>query len=337
MKCKSLSASSYNTESGCQLNWFIQYVLGYRGAAGSAAVKGNIVHTVLETLASIKKSGLPLESEELGLIEENYTIDELTEKSYKWWSEKESHIDWKKKDYKDCREWIQKVLDYNDGAFNPLNLDIVDQELYFSHTIEEDWARLPEGGYLKVNGFIDLVIKRSEDCYEILDWKTGARKDFNTDKIKTEESLRDDIQLLLYYWSAKKIFPEIKTFMVTIFYINDTEDWRTKEIYSGGPFPVIFEEKDLKRVEEKVRAKFEKITMTKYPSLNKNQFKCSRFCSNYKETYEGKGDIEPMIEYRTGQWTEPGQLMNMCSQTEYMLNTRGPEWVELYLANRDKK
>ena len=48
-------SSSYNTHSMCEQQYFLEYVLGYRGPSGQKADKGTIVHKVLEILAVIKK------------------------------------------------------------------------------------------------------------------------------------------------------------------------------------------------------------------------------------------------------------------------------------------
>ena len=46
-------SSSYNTHSMCEQQYFLEYVLGYRGPSGQKADKGTIVHKVLEILAVI--------------------------------------------------------------------------------------------------------------------------------------------------------------------------------------------------------------------------------------------------------------------------------------------
>ena len=48
-------SSSYNTHSMCEQQYFMEYVLGWRGPSGQKADKGTICHKVLEILAVIKK------------------------------------------------------------------------------------------------------------------------------------------------------------------------------------------------------------------------------------------------------------------------------------------
>ena len=80
-----------------------------------------------------------------------------------------------------------------------------------------------------MKGTIDLITKPSEDTLEIIDWKTGRRLDWATGQEKTQEKLETDPQLMIYFYAAKKLYPEIKNCIVTIFFIND-----------GGPFSVSF-------------------------------------------------------------------------------------------------
>ena len=49
-------SSSYNTHSLCEQQYFLEYVLGWRGVSGLKASKGTVVHKVLEILAIIKQS-----------------------------------------------------------------------------------------------------------------------------------------------------------------------------------------------------------------------------------------------------------------------------------------
>lgn len=48
-------SSSFNAHNMCEQQYFLEYVLGWRGPSGQKADKGTIVHKVLEILACIKK------------------------------------------------------------------------------------------------------------------------------------------------------------------------------------------------------------------------------------------------------------------------------------------
>ena len=66
----------------CEQQYFIEYVLGWRGPSGQKADKGTIVHKVLEILAVIKKAQqdnlLTIEDDVIGPIDiSNYDLDLL--------------------------------------------------------------------------------------------------------------------------------------------------------------------------------------------------------------------------------------------------------------------
>ena len=146
------------------------------------------------------------------------------------------------------------------------------------------------------------------------DYKTGKRKDFYSGVMKDEENLKEDIQLLIYNWAAHELYPDIKQFSVTIYYIND-----------GGPYPILFDENAIDKVKDNVRKKFEYLRTVKYPKLNKS-WKCTKYCDFGKSTFEDTA-IEPIIEFRDGQFATKGECMKKCSQVQYMMEQRGPEWV----------
>jgi len=315
MKIEKLSASSYNLHQGCAHAFFLEYVLGWRGPSSVAAAKGNVVHTVLEVLAKVKKDGYPVKSKTMGEILEPTSIENLTSLSYLQHKILEPDIGWKDtpKELEECTEWVHKVLNFNNGTFSPTNLDIIDIEKYFSIEIKEDWATTANG-YLKLNGFIDLIVKNTDDFYGIIDWKTGKRQDFYTGKEKDEENLRHDIQLLIYYLAAKTLYPNVPNFEVTIFYIN-----------SGGPYTIPFDESAIIEVKSKIQRKFEDICSTKYPLLNKT-WRCKNFCHQSKSSFDGT-NVEPMIEFREDKFQPVGAPMSKCDQVDFMMKTHGEEWV----------
>ena len=56
MLITNVRSSSINTFKSCPMAWFLEYNLGWDSGAGKAAVKGTIVHHVLELLALVKKA-----------------------------------------------------------------------------------------------------------------------------------------------------------------------------------------------------------------------------------------------------------------------------------------
>lgn len=323
-------SSSFNAHRMCPMQYYLEYTLGWRGLSGKKADKGTICHKVLEITALAKKAAQEgkktIVDEDLGKIDTaNYDpeyLEELIQKTYDLYTSHSSHHKWAPKDLKDCSKWVWKALQENDGMFDPRNRDVVDAEPHFDFEIEEEWAKydyeLGDGtklsGNLSLKGTIDLIADVGDGVYEIIDWKTGRRLDWATGEEKTQEKLFKDPQLRMYHYAAKKLYPHVDSFLVTIYYIND-----------GGPFTVHFQDKDLPKTLEMIQKKFEFIKETEKPTL-KRSWKCSKLCHQGKSTFEGT-DLLPIIENRTGQVTKHGETMTKCEQTKYLINKHGIDWA----------
>lgn len=297
----------------CEQQYFIEYVLGWRGPSNKKADKGTIVHKVLEILAFIKKA----QQDNIDIILDdivgsininNYDLNQICDIVYDHYTKANSHHDWEAKDKKDCVKWVEKTLLFNNGMFDPRNRQIICPEQHFDFIIQKDWAKYsfdtPEGkldGNLALKGTIDLITKVDDNFIEIIDWKTGKRLNWATGKEKTQEHLEKDPQLRIYHYAASHLYPEIENFMITINFIND-----------GGPFSICFQKSDLFETELMLKAKFEKIKNVKRPSLNKS-WMCNKLChfgkTNFKDTI-----IPPLEEYRDGQVTRKGAIMSKCEQ-----------------------
>lgn len=323
-------SSSFNCHRFCQQQYLIEYFLGWRGPSNQKADKGTIVHKVLEITALAKKAAQDGKKTFVDdVVGETRTADyrkkyleELIEKVYDYYSKAFSHHTWTAKDLKDCKTWTWKALEYNDGMFDPRNMDIVEAEPHFDFEIKEDWAKyehtLENGnkleGYLSLKGTVDLVTDLGDGVYEIVDWKTGRRLDWATGEIKDQKKLWRDPQLRMYHLAATHMFPEAKAFVITIYFIND-----------GGPFTVFFQDKDLAKTKEMIQKKFEYIKQTQQPSLIKETkpdqaWKCRKLCYAGMSTFEGT-NIEPMKNNRYK------RDMTKCEQIQYMVRTKGIEWV----------
>jgi len=157
---------------------------------------------------------------------------------------------------------------------------------------------------------------------------TGRRIDWATGKEKTQASLFFDPQLRLYHYACKHMYPDISTFIITIYFIN-----------TGGPFTVHFQDSDLEKTEELIRKRFEAIRDTKEPQiirrLNPQQgWFCKRLCYAGKTTFEDT-HIKPQTERRMGQYTKYGEVMNKCEQMRYMIKKKGIEWVTDHYTHPD--
>jgi len=306
----------------CEQQYFIEYVLGWRGPSNQKADKGTIVHKVLEILAFIKKAQQDkiksIDDDVVGKININkYDLKTIIEQVYNYYSTANPHHKWVDKDHKDCYNWVYKAIELNNGMFDPRNRDIVCPEQRFDLVIKKPWAEYsfdtPDGkleGYLGLKGTVDLITRIDDKTFEIIDWKTGRRLDWATGKEKTQEKLEKDPQLRIYHYAIQSLYPEVDHIMVTINFIND-----------GGPFTVIFDKNDLPKTEDMLRAKFEKIRSVKRPALSKS-WMCSKLCHFGKTTFENT-NILPILEYRDNQVCKKDSYMTKCEQIKHEIEMKG--------------
>lgn len=319
-------SSSYNTHSMCEQQYFLEYVLGWRGPSGQKADKGTIVHKVLEILAVIKKSQqddiLKISDDVIGEIDiSNYNLNSIIEKVYKYYTDSAPHHKWAIKDYKDCHAWVYKALEFNNGMFDPRNRFILQPEQHFDIEIAKPWAKYSystdEGnleGNLALKGTIDLITLVNDSTIEIIDWKTGKRLDWATGQEKTQEKLEKDPQLRIYHYAISKLYPDIDHIIFSIYFIND-----------GGPFSICFDKSDLPKTEEMLRQKFEIVKNTRKPYLKKS-WMCNKLCHFGKTTFDNT-NINPQIEYRDNKTCSSGSLMTKCEQIKHDTDLHGMDFV----------
>lgn len=310
----------------CEQQYFLEYILGFRGPSNQKADKGTIVHKVLEILAFIKQAQQDnidtIVDNIVGQIDiANYNVQHLSDLVYEYYSTANSHHKWVDKDRIDCYNWVQKTISFNNGMFDPRNREIVCPEQKFDFEIKKPWAQYsydtPDGkldGYLALKGTIDLITKVNDSTLEIIDWKTGKRLDWATGQEKTLEKLQNDPQLRIYHYAIQHLYPEIEQIIVTINFIND-----------GGPFSICYDRSDLLVTENMLRAKFDKIKASQKPKLSKT-WKCSKLCHFGKSTFENT-KILPIIEYRDGHTTANGKCMTKCEQVHHDMQMHGMETV----------
>jgi hypothetical protein len=300
----------------CEQQYFIEYILGWRGLSNKKADKGTIVHKVLEILAYIKKNqqdGNKSFIDDIAgeIFVDKYNLSNIYDIVYKHYTTHNSHHQWIEKDHSECWSWINKTLTQNNGMFDPRNRKIVQPEQHFDIVIDKPWAKFKyetdEGlieGNLAIKGTIDLITEIDEGFYEIVDWKTGKRLNWATGKEKTQECLENDPQLRIYHYAVSKLYPLIDNIMVSINFIND-----------GGPFTVCFGSKDLEATELMLKQKFDIIRNTKRPKLHKT-WMCNKLCFFGKTTFENT-DIPHIVEYRDGQTTPKDAIMSKCQQIKH--------------------
>lgn len=275
-----LRSSSINTHTMCEMQYYLRYVLGLPDSGNFKADKGNVLHKAAEIFARKKKAiqdGMDHYVDEIfGKVRlSDITVEWAVNKSFNHYKKLSPQHPWAQRDYNDCLEWTHKLFEMNDGLFHPMNCDVVEPEKTFDITIDKPWARydflLPDGqrlqGNLAIKGTVDLVVREEDDFYGVVDYKSGKRLDWATGQEKTYKKLRDDHQLLLYFYAMTHTYPEINHFLITIVYVN-----------SGGAFSISYSRSDLDRAEAMIRRKFERIVSVKKPVLNKS-WKCTKLCS----------------------------------------------------------
>jgi CRISPR/Cas system-associated exonuclease Cas4 (RecB family) len=267
----------------------MEYVLGIPTKANKKADKGNVVHKVLECLAHkellIKAGKKVFEDEGLGKMKVSEMVPRiLLDKSYDYYVSISPQHDWMEEDRDDCWGWVQKALVDNNGEFNPANIDIVSPEIHFDLEIPYDWAKYDFvlndehiTGNLHIKGTIDLVRRVDENTYEIVDYKTGQRKDWNKGKIKDFNALMHDRQLQLYYYAARRLFPDIKDLLVNIYFIRD-----------GGAYQLPFDDATIGEFEKYMKETFISMKSTLIPQKTVS-FKC-KWCPFFKPYVDRDGN-----------------------------------------------
>lgn len=304
-----IRSSSYNNYDFCQMQYFITYNLGWRSKSGKRAIMGTMAHKVMEILAGFKKfqqdkprnKYLKVEDDKCGSLrvhrDELLTdglIDDLTDLSIKAYSADTDHKFYRK-ERQEVRDTIETFLTWNNGQFDPRLRNVYFPEPHFDIAIEEDWAKFEYElngkmveGQLAIKGTIDLVTLVTDDTIEVVDWKTGRRLNWATDEEKTYEKMKNDPQLLLYFYAMSKMFPEFKNRIMSIFFYKDTEGEP-----DPTPYSFCFTEEDETRFLGMLREQVEKIRQNEAPQVldpSRNDFRCKYLCHFCKNSFEGETD-----------------------------------------------
>lgn len=238
----------------------------------------------------------------------DYTIDELI------------HL-YREPDFRKSRLWTLKAIEYDNGAYDPRNKNIVDAEVRFDVTLDYEWAKYKYSthhgeieGQLQLFGTIDQISSISPTVYEIFDLKTGKRFSWSKEIVKSPEELKKDFQLRLYHYVCHKLYPNVEQFLTVIFFFND-----------GGPFSLFWGKEDLQETENMIREKFEDIKNTIIPAQHKS-WKCKSFCHMSKPCTT-HSHLIPIIETREGQMSKVGEPMSTCDYFAKAMQTRPMEKV----------
>lgn len=323
-------SSSLGQWDYCQMSYFLTYNLGWQQPAQKKAQLGTIVHKVLECLAQCKQrlqygeqSGMRIEDGELGTIKftkaklnSNKFVSDLLNQSYEYYTTHDKINKYNfNEDYAFCKDMVDACLNFNDGQFDPRKTRIVAPEKSFDLEIDQPWAVSEYNGQtvkLRIKGTMDLITEASPDTLEYVDYKTGKRINWATGEEKTYEKLQDDIQLLLYYYAMRKLYPQYDHIIMTIFFLRD-----------GGPFSLCYDKRDEDKFLEKLKDKFLTIKASEFPkprSPDRSDFRCTRLCHYHKTNWEGTN--QSMCKYVENQVKLYGieKTMKDCSRPGFSLD-----------------
>lgn len=277
-----LRSSSATTLDFCEHKYALSYVLGFKETSGFAADKGNVFHKAMECLALAKfaqqKGETEFDGEDLGIISVTDGLDpvRMLDLAFDHYVKITPHHGkkWDAKTRKECHSWVDKILAWSNGHFDPRNQDIIQPELKFDFTINEPWAEYSYqygnetiAGMFALKGTVDLVSRIDDYTIEITDYKTGSRMwDWAKDKEKKYDDLKHDIQLRMYHYVVKKLFPQYHHVITTIMYVANK-----------GPSTVDLCDDDLPETEQMIKTYFERIQRVVKPKLHKT-WKCKAFC-----------------------------------------------------------
>lgn len=323
-----IRSSSYSTHEMCEMKYFGEYVLGWSGLSNKAADCGTIVHKTMEILAEINLARLAAKDFIVDDIVGQISCSDvepldIMDKVYQHYSYINDHHIWSSVDYKKCAKWTTMTLEYRDGCMNPLNQNIIKPEQHFDIEVKEDWAKYEYeldgqiiSDSLRLKGTIDLITKIDSNTHEIVDYKSGARKNWKTNNPKEYEDFLKDFQLRLYHYAHMVLYPHIENVLITIFYIRD-----------GGPFTIALGRQDIPDTIDMIRKKFEYIRQTQNPKTEYGS--ACRFCPLAKTTFE-KTNIKPIpkdLNPDTKFKYIDSKYMCKCDQLKYVLKHRSIEDV----------
>lgn len=245
-------------------------------------------------------------------------VNNVFERSFAYYMQRRD--DWKPVDKRDALNWTWIGLEYKNGQYDPRQREIFDTETHFDIQLPYDWAEyeftLPDGnkieGRLGLKGTIDLTTVIPMGL-EVIDWKTGQRLNWATGKEKTYEKLCEDDQLMFYYYALRRLHPDVKNIIITIFFLRD-----------GGPFSICFDDSHMEMMESKIRKRFEEIKNSRYPKLldpEQKDFRCSKLCAFYKNKFNKADDFNMCqtvhnairkhgIDYAVQAYTNPSHDVN---------------------------
>ena len=252
MKIDRLSASAIKTYSFCEFKYYLTYVAGLEDLSGKAAALGTIIHNVLATVA--RKPG-------------RWDWEKILQAYWDHSVYNNPRLDIRRinrlgvsADYKKCIKALEIV---KASACNPENLKVIDVENKFRITLNKNKWKTQFGKQLKLSGIIDLVHEIDEDTIELIDWKSGQRKDFASGKEINNVSILSDIQPRLYHLAASYLYPKYSNINMIFYYI-----------LQGGPLVVSLGKDDIKETLNTIHRDFRVMENNVRPSRIFPSWRC---------------------------------------------------------------
>jgi len=343
-------SSSIKEYESCPLRYFANFNLGLKYPSGPSAMAGTIFHKIMEILAQLKISQQEKEqrNHEWGLYCDEETkmsfsfvdiatidIDKLTESIYEFYIK---DIDparvpktyQRKTPEASVKAWIplkkikqsvENVMAMQPRSFDVRNMNVFAIERKFDIEIKEDWAKYDftfrnkhYQGHLRIKGSIDLVIEREDGSLEIIDWKSGNSLNLDTNEEKTYDDYYNDIQLQLYYWAIRKLYPEREISAVTIVFLNESKC-----------FSITYDDENI--ITNRIRSIYEEMQQATRPAKIDSEF-CMRFCPYCKNDFSTV-ITKPLVKPREYIWTNEAGLneyrqYKMCGQLNLYLENYSP-------------
>lgn len=306
------------------MKWVLQYVMNYREPSGKAAAIGTICHYVLECVARAKRlKDLKKRSEKndiVGSITPKYDIQKFIDKSYDFFSAKESHLAWTDADYREVCRNIKKAQAHD---FFPENhKEIIQTEQFFNMKAESPWgeyayvdAGTVEKGNVDLVGVIDLVFRDQDGILNVIDYKFGKPQDWNTGKNKDYASVIKDIQLCMYYYAMRNMFPD-EDIMINLWYVKH------QTIFSA-----CFDQAQEDIILKKIKSCLHQIRTMEKPHTNYS-YRC-KLCSFSKTNFGDWGRPELDVDYnKVGHLSKFDDVKDkacMCDAAKIFIDYRGLE------------
>jgi len=174
-------------------------------------------------------------------------------------------------------------ISFRPNNINPFLLDRKSSQIDLEWGAGESWRRLIKN-IEPIDNKNTQCIMVDSDSHTYLCTKnmipthnTGQRLDWackTKDNKKTYKKLCTDFQLMLYYYAAKKLYPEAKQIIVSIMFVRD-----------GGPYTICMDEDTVRKVEDRLCDRFQEIAACTLPAMQdstQRDFRCTRICDYYK-------------------------------------------------------